>query len=498
MSAKAAWNALGSPHTELVSQAESWARLTDRAVMIPEGELHDPMAVNEFTSWAARAVSNLANKLALTLFDPVHPAFKLDIAPAMQAKLATTLGMSSDDIEKMGSALAVVERRVMAGMAGTSLRPKLIQVLLNLIVVGTVLVDLRGDEPTLYNIREFRCRRKRSGQLIECCIALKLRKDELADEVAQLVDGEPHREVTHYQWAVRQFAGDGVTWKITQYIDDVQLPKEYTSTYTSDDAFPWAVPTWTLPIGRHYGRGLGEQCQQDLFVLAQLSEAQAKGLVAAAEIRWGVDPHGQTNIQDVQGSRSGDFIPARPQDINALGITTWQVGGLLKDAVDGLKRDLGGLFLLYQSMVRDAERVTREEIVQLVREFEGAHAGVHAHIAPTLMTPLLRFLLKREGIDLDTAKELRLRITTGFEALSRGAEIDRQLSAVQALTALATLPVPIQQRLDWRRAVDTVDRAVGSELAKQMLDENVFAQQQVDMQQAATANEMAVRQAGNK
>ena len=114
------------------------------------------------------------------------------------------------------------------------------------------------------------------------------------------------------------------------------------------------------------------------------------------------------------------------------------------------------------------------------------------------MTPLLRFLLKREGIDLDTAKELRLRITTGFEALSRGAEIDRQLSAVQALTALATLPVPIQQRLDWRRAVDTVDRAVGSELAKQMLDENVFAQQQADMQQAATASEMAVRQAGNK
>lgn len=498
MSASAAWNAMGSPHTELVCQAEKWARLTDRSVLVAEGELQDPKLVNEFTSWAARGVSNLANKLALTLFDPVHPAFKLDIAPEMQAKLATTLGMTEADIDQMGSALAVVERRVMAGMAGTSLRPKLIQVLLNLIVVGTVLVDLRGDEPTLYNIREFRCRRKRSGQIIECCIALKLRKDELADEVAGLVEGEPSRTVTHYQWATRSFTNGEAAWKIVQYVDDVQLPAKYTSTYTSDEEFPWAIPTWTLPIGRHYGRGLGEQCQQDLFVLARLCEAQAKGLVAASEIRWGVDPNGQTNIQDIQSSRSGDFIPARPQDINALGITTWQVGALLKDAVEGLKRDLGGLFLLYQSMVRDAERVTREEIVQLVREFEGAHAGVHAHIAPTLMTPLLRYLLKKEGIDLSKARELRLRITTGFEALSRGAEVDRQLNAVQALTALAALPAPIQQRMDWRRAVTNVDRAVGSELGKQLLDENVFAKQQADMQQAATANEMAVRQSGTR
>ena len=333
---------------------------------------------------------------------------------------------------------------------------------------------------------------------MECVIALRLKKDELTDEIVNLVDGDRNREVTHYQWAVRSLEQGKPRWTITQYIDDVQLGTEYTSTYLTDEEFPWAVPTWSLPIGRHYGRGIGEQCQQDLFVLARLSEAQANGLVAASEVKWAVDPNGQTNIQDVKGSRGGDYIPGRPQDINALGITTWQVGALLKDAIDALKRDLGGLFLLYQSMVRDAERVTREEIVQLVREFEGAHAGVHAHIAPSLMTPLIRYLLKREGIDLAKAKELELRITTGFEALSRGAEVDRQFNAVSALTALNSLPAPIQQRMDWRKAVAKIDRSTGADLGKQLLDEQVFAKQQAAAQQAATANEMAVRQSGTR
>ncbi len=499
MSAANAWAALSHPHTTLVARAEVWSRLTDRSVLVPEGELQDPNLVNEFTSWSARGVANLANKLAVTLFDPRAPAFRLEMAPELQAELAKTLGLGGEQIASVESSLAYVERRVVAGLTGSGMRPKLIAALLHLIVTGNVLLDLRDDDgPVLYTLKEFRCKRKRSGKLIEVVVRTVLKKDELEDDVRAYADVGDAEEVTHYQWAQRLYDSSGPLWRITQWLGDVQLPDEFTSTYMTDEEFPWALPTWSLPVGRHYGRGLGEQCREDFYVLAQLSEAEAKGLVAAAEVRWGVDPTGITNIADVEGSKSGDFIPARPGDINPIGLPQWQVGSLLKDRLELLKRDLGAMLLMYSSMVRDAERVTREEIVQLVREFEGVHAGVHAHIAPGLMTPIIRLLLRKEGIDLTKAKQFRLRITTGFEALGRAAEMDRQAQAVQMLTMWNSAPAALQQRLKWPIAVAAVDTAIGSNVGAQLMSEQEFGAMQQRLQQAATSNQVAIKQAGTR
>jgi hypothetical protein len=128
------------------------------------------------------------------------------------------------------------------------------------------------------------------------------------------------------------------------------------------------------------------------------------------------------------------------QDVGVVSLEKRQDYAFVLQFLNELKREIGEAFLLHQ--VRDAERVTAQEIQMLNRELETVLGGVYSILAHEFQLPLLRALMQR----MDQAGSLPTEvkklpkaiispmIITGLEALGRNSDLEKLLQLQQVLT----------------------------------------------------------------
>jgi len=94
-----------------------------------------------------------------------------------------------------------------------------------------------------------------------------------------------------------------------------------------------------------------------------------------------------------------------------------------------IQERLSHAFLLNSSVVRDAERVTAEEIRMLSQELEAALGGLYSILSQEFQLPLVTSLMARmnkEGRLPKLPKDIvKPTIVTGVEALGRGNDLNR-------------------------------------------------------------------------
>jgi hypothetical protein len=186
---------------------------------------------------------------------------------------------------------------------------------------------------------------------------------------------------------------------------------------------------WSALDNESYGRGHVEEYIGDLRSLEGLSMAIVGFSAVAAKVIFLVHPNSTTSIDDLVNAQTGDFVKGALKDIEALQLDKYADFQVSQKVLQDLVLRLSHAFLLQSGTVRDAERVTAEEIRWQAQELEDVLGGVYTVQSQEQQLLVARIIKVMEMAgDLDRIPEeagVKPTIVTGFEALGRGHELNR-------------------------------------------------------------------------
>lgn len=415
------WAQLDAKRRGIINRCEVYAALTLPKICPIQGYNQNSQQLSQdFQAIGAQAVNHLSNKMMLALFAPSRPFFRLD-ANAKAKEAITQSGAPMDGITKQ---LAIIEKDAVAVLDRKAIRPKMYEVLKHLIITGNVLLWL-DDVVRVIGLRHYAVRRSMTGQIVEIVLKDEVLADELSDDIRKWAETQniafndemPVKLYKHIRWD-----GEG-HYVMDQSLDDRRLPEKFDGKYT-EETLPFRVLTWDLTDGQHYGTGLVEDYAGDFEGLSKLSTAQVQNALLASEFRWLVNPAGMTSVDDLTDSENGAALPGSEGDVVPLQLSK---GGELKTMLEMTSEyvnRIGRAFLLASQLVRQAERVTAEEIRQTADELETALGGAYSRIAVDFQGPLAWWLLRQVPNGKQVQKDFDLTVVTGLDALSRNGDLE--------------------------------------------------------------------------
>lgn len=428
------WSELDGLRQGFISRCEKYSQLTVPSVCPPSGyDQNNTELTLDYQSLGSQAVLHLSNKLLLTLFPPSKNFFRLE--PSERA-LNQNKQVGIDEV-KVKEILSNTEREASKEMEKHSMRPKLLQALIHLIVTGNNLLILNKKKIRSVGIKNYVIKRNIYQDIIEGIVKDRVKISQLDEKVRDLKcfsNRDPDEDVDHYQWFVRNDKGD---YEMTQWVDDYQLPDEFDGKWP-EEKLPYRALTWTLNDGDDYGTGHVEAYAGSLGAMSILSEAETKASVLASESKWLINPGGTLTIEDFERSENGAVIPGNPGDVTPLSLGSGIVLQYMRPIIDDHKATIGRGFLLNSAVTRDAERVTTMELQLNAQELETSLGGAYSRIAVDLQVPLAYFLL--DNIEAKfSAKNYKPIVVTGIDALSRAGDADKLMMFLQTLANVQQL-----------------------------------------------------------
>lgn len=406
------------------------------------------------SSIGARGVNNLANKLAMALMPPGQPFFKLGMTPFALMELD-----KDDDRAQIEMGLSAIEQTVRMEMESKGLRSPLVDAMRSLIITGNALLHVdRNGKARFYRLNQYTVQRDAEGTLLEIVLRQSVAARTLPPALAALAaqqgqssslptgQSSPNEDtVDIYTRTVL----DGKRYRTWQEMEVIgKLPG--TESSTSVDAPAWLAMTWTLLAGENYGRGPGEEYQGDLDSNESLQDSLVTGAAASARVITLVNEGGLTDIEAVAEADNGAVIEGREDDIGTIKVDKAADLSVAKGVQENIQSGLAQIFLLTSDNVRDAERVTAEEIRLLAQELETALGGVFSRFAVEVQLPLAnRYMsnLKRIG-KLPSLPEgvVSPEVTTGLPALGRFASLQKLDLLLQGIAELFG-PAAVEKKL---------------------------------------------------
>lgn len=488
-SASSVFSSLEGMRTGLLARVERYAALTIPKVLLPQGFNHDSSnQSHDYQSIGAQAVNHVVNKLMLALFAPTRPFIKLMIGKKTKAQLAK-INMTETQLDAV---LAQGERDAVRELDIRAQRPRLYQTLRHLVVAGNTLLFFADKGMRVIGLRNFVVKRNISGDLHCLVIREKVKFDELDPKIVELLAGRFTEDtvVEFYKWIERQPNG---SYTMTQWINEIQLPPEYDGKWP-EEKLPYRVLTWDLADEADYGTGLVEEYIGDFEALSSLAEAVVDGAVMGTEYRWMVNPTGMTSVQDVQASNNGDVLPGLATDLVPTQGGNPEAIRMAQMIMQDYEKRVSRGFLMGSAVIRDAERVTQEEVRLTANELETAFGGVYSTLAAGLQLPVANWLFDRIGLPV-LGTDLRVTVVTGLDALSRNGDLDNFRLAMQDMAALANVPESLLARMKTQEIASFVGQGRGVDLARFMMTDAEFDAMQ-QQAQASRAAETISTQAG--
>lgn len=473
------WARLEGIKQPILRKCERYAALTIPKLCLPSGTTPTTSQSTDYQSLGAAAVNHLNNRILLSLFRPGDPFFRLDPGKKTKAELAQ-VNMTP---EELATALSGKELEAASVLDQRAIRPKLYQAGRHIIVCGNALLELGKEDVRVYGIRSFCVKRTATGAVHTIAIKEVLRFDELEKAVRDVVPGKnTDAEVSLYRIIVRQ---DDGSYVMTQAVDDIALPEQFGGKWP-EDRLPYRVLAWDLADEHDYATGLVEEFEGDFEALSALSESLLDGSILTTEMRWLVNPGGVTSVEDFRKSMNGDAIAGQAGDVGAVnGGDPKAIEAAIK-VIEVYSQRVARGFLLQSAMVRQAERVTAEEIRALAMELETAFGGVYSQLGLTWQKPVALWCLA--DVDLDIrGTDLKVTVITGLEALSRNAQLEKLRAALGDLALFETLPDGLKARINWTAIAGMVGQGRGINLLPYLKsDEQVRQEQEQAMRDTAT------------
>lgn len=455
----------GSAYREsVISRCEKYAGWTIPSVF-PQSELTDSEEMQrDYQSVGAQAVTNLSNKMMMALFPPAKPFFRLQLSKEQKAELESE-SLSPAAIDE---ASAEVEREAINKFERMNGRVVMNDISQQLIITGNSLLYMPTDGKfQSYTIRDYDVKRNLRGEVTKIIIRETIHVGGLAEQQQALAIAAGYteeNEIEIFTGIVRHGKDRFVVW---QEMASICYCHEKIGHY-SEATLPWVALTWSLARNKHYGTGLVEIYAGDFHTMSTLAEATLDFTTLITDVKFLVNPSGQTDVAVLNKAPSGSYVYGLEQDVFPLVADLRDAANFLTGQFEQVARRIGAGFLYNTAVVRDAERVTAEEIRMQANELEGSLGGVYSRLALELQKPMASMLLR--GID-STFGKIEPLILTGLASLSRNSEVDKLRYFFQDLIPLAEVPPEVSVRIEYGDLIKVLAAGHGVEHKKFLKDE---------------------------
>ena len=513
---------LSEKRLPFLQRARDAAKLTIPTLLPPEGHTNESEFATPYQSIGSDGVNNLASAMLISLLPPQTPFFRFTIdkgewlarrtaqiveAAALEGGvdpaqvdplqfLQVAEGEWDANFAATDSQLRQMENQVLREMETMTIRPPVDEALRHLFVAGNVLIHM----PDTGGLRVFRldryvAERDPMGKLYRIVTCETVKVAQLPEEIRDVAIAQPddhkarHGEVNLYTQAVLE---DG-KFQIRQEVGrGVLVPGSEGSQKPED--LPWMALRFRRVDGEDYGRGLIEEAQGDLESLEWLSLSIVKASVASAKVLFMVKPTGRTRAKTIARSQFGAVVEGDMDDVGTLQVGKQADMAVAFQAAQSIEGRLGRKFLKPENFIRDAERVTAEEVRRLAQAQEQNLGGFYSTLSEDFQLPLVRLLAKRMQKDgrLAAMEEelVSPSIVTGFAGLGRTIEMDSFDRVVTRINQMFG-PEVAQAYLKPREAIDFIAAQEGVQV-----DAFLRTQEEVDEAQRAAQQAQAVEKLG--
>tara|TARA_A200000159_G_scaffold30888_1_gene27481 strand:- start:125 stop:1078 length:954 start_codon:yes stop_codon:yes gene_type:complete len=287
---------------------------------------------------------------------------------------------------------------------------------------------------------------------------------------------------------------DNGRWVWHQEVLDKIIPNTRSSAPKS--ASPWLVLTFNSVDGEQYGRGRVEEFLGDLKSLEGLSQALVEGASAASKVIFLVSPSSTTKPATIAKAGNGAIVQGRAEDVQVVQVGKTADFSTAANMAQSLERRLLEAFLVMN--VRNAERVTAEEVRLTQLELEQQLGGIFSLLTVSFLIPYLNrtlLVLQRNNEIPKLPKDIvRPQIVAGINALGRGQ--DRESLTQFVGTIAQTLgPEALMQYINPEEAIKRLAAAQGIDILNLVKTQDQMAQEKQEMMQTQQ-NQTLLEQAG--
>ena len=446
-----------------------------------------------FQSVGAKAVVTLSAKLMLAMLPPQTAFFKLQIrddkiGEEIEPEIRSELDLS----------FSKIERNIMEYIAASSDRVVVHQALKHLIVSGNALIFMAKDGLKHYPLNRYVVNRDGNGNVLEIVTKEMIDRKVLGLE-RQVPSKEPNGDYSSdeddaevYTY-VRLDEGSG-RWLWHQEVDGQILPGSRST--APKNASPWLVLRFNTVDGEDYGRGRVEEFIGDLRSLNGLAQALVEGASVASKVIFLVSPSATTKPGTLAKAGNGAIIQGRPEDVGVVQVGKTADFATAANLSTQIEKRILEAFLVMN--VRQAERVTAEEVRLTQLELEQSLGGLFSLLTVEFLIPYLNrilLVLQRGNQIPRIPKDLvRPKIVAGVNALGRGQD---QQALTQFIGTIAqTLgPEALQKFIDPTEAIKRLAAAQGIDVLNLVKSPETM-EAEMQQQQQMAAQQQLLSQAG--
>ena len=412
-----------------------------------------------YQSVGAKAVVTLAAKLMLAILPPQTSFFKLQVRD-------DKLGESLDPAmrSELDLSFSKIERMIADYISATNDRVVVHQALKHLIVSGNALIFMGKDGLKHYPLQRYVVDRDGNGNVIEI-----VTKEMISRKVLGLAPAKPNEEVNDEYGAteddaevytcVRMDESSG-NWKWHQEVDDQILPGSQRT--APKNASPWLVLRFNTVDGEDYGRGRVEEFIGDLRSLDGLSQALVEGASVASKVVFLVSPSATTKPGTLAKAGNGAIIQGRPEDVGVVQVGKTADFATAAQLAQAIEKRILEAFLVMN--IRNAERVTAEEVRLTQLELEQSLGGLFSLLTVEFLIPYLNrtlLILQRTNQIPRLPKDVvRPKIVAGINSLGRGQD-NEALTRFIGTVAQTLGPEALLQFIDPSEAIKRLAAAQG-------------------------------------
>ena len=436
----------------VLNSAREAARVTIPG-LIPEAGSSDPhdSAEQPWESLGARGVNNVAAKLLLSQFPSQRPFFRLEIDKDTAQQMGAKLGEATE-------ALSAISQK--SQLIVSASRPLWMEVFRHLVVAGNIVVYQPDDGTPMrvWRLDQFVVRRDAQGRFLEIVIEEEVYPSELEDDVRaavgldpadhaedEEVDSKDEAKVKLYTYVKRE-QGNIIHF---EEINGKEVPGSRGK--AKEDVAGWQALRWQAVPGSDYGRSMVTEYAGDFLSLEEGWQAVIKFAAEAARIVTIVDPNAGVDVEELAEAESGDHLTGYVDKIRKLGLEKGADFQVLSTVLQSIERRISQAFLLTANTIRDAERVTAEEIRAVAQELEDAFGGTYTVLSSEVQEPYARrilYILSKQKKAPKLPSSVTPQIVTGFMALGQNSEIQAIMDWLQGLLAIFG-PQVVGQRVDF-------------------------------------------------
>ena len=413
-----------------------------------------------YQSVGAKAVVTLAAKLMLAMLPPQTAFFKLQVRDDKLGETLDPMMRSELDLS-----FSKIERLIMDYIAASNDRVVVHQALKHLIVSGNALIFMAKDGLKHYPLNRYVVERDGNGNVIEIVTKEMVSRKVLG--IAPPPSEEPNAngrygadgDDAEVYTCVKLDESSG-NWRWHQEVDDMILAGSQST--APKNASPWLVLRFNTVDGEDYGRGRVEEFIGDLRSLDGLSQALVEGASVASKVVFLVSPSATTKPGTLAKAGNGAIIQGRPEDVGVVQVGKTADFATAAQLSATIEKRILEAFLVMN--VRNAERVTAEEVRLTQLELEQSLGGLFSLLTVEFLIPYLNrtlLILQRTNQIPRLPKDVvRPKIVAGINSLGRGQD-NEALTRFIATIAQTLGPEALMKFIDPSEAIKRLAAAQG-------------------------------------